>query len=82
MTVKEPAVDQALAVQHGLTAEEYGRVVEALGRTPSYTELLSHLYSVVRAGHTAVKTDTVLQVLGRQPIPFTQFVKDHRAVWA
>jgi len=50
--------------------------------TPSYTDLLSHLYSVVRAGHTSVTTDTVQKVLGRAPISFAQFAKDHRAVWA
>jgi uncharacterized protein YbjT (DUF2867 family) len=50
--------------------------------TPSYTELLSRLYSIVRAGQTAVTTDTVRQVLGREPIPFARFVKEHRSVWA
>jgi uncharacterized protein YbjT (DUF2867 family) len=49
---------------------------------PSYLELMSHLYSMVRAGHTEVKTDTVQQVLGRPPIAFAQFVRDHRAAWA
>jgi phosphoribosylformylglycinamidine synthase len=35
----QPQVDVALAKQQGLTAEEYERLVEVLGRTPSYTEL-------------------------------------------
>jgi uncharacterized protein YbjT (DUF2867 family) len=50
--------------------------------SPSYLELMSHLYSMVRAGHTEVKSETVQQVLGRPPIPFAQFVRDHRAAWA
>jgi hypothetical protein len=37
---------------------------------------------VVRAGHTEVKTDTVQAVLGRPPISFARFVKEHRAAWA
>jgi uncharacterized protein YbjT (DUF2867 family) len=64
-----------------VTDEQFRAAVKGF-LTPSYTELLSHLYAIVRAGHTAVKTDTVQQVLGRPPISFTQFVKDHRAVWA
>lgn len=35
----EPAVDLELAASHGLTAEEYERLVALLGRTPSLTEL-------------------------------------------
>jgi uncharacterized protein YbjT (DUF2867 family) len=50
--------------------------------TESYTELLSFLYSVVRAGQTAVVTPTVQQVLGRPPRTFAAFVEEHRADWA
>jgi uncharacterized protein YbjT (DUF2867 family) len=50
--------------------------------TPSYTELMSALYGAVRAGHFEVKTDTVREVLGRAPISFAQFAKDHRSAWA
>ena len=35
----EPAVTQALAADHGLTAEEYQRILDLIGRTPSWTEL-------------------------------------------
>ncbi|MGM0584512.1 MAG: phosphoribosylformylglycinamidine synthase subunit PurL [Pseudomonadota bacterium] len=35
----EPAVTQALAADHGLTGDEYARILELLGRTPSFTEL-------------------------------------------
>jgi phosphoribosylformylglycinamidine synthase len=36
---KEPQVDEALAIAHGLKPEEYARLVALIGRTPSYTEL-------------------------------------------
>jgi len=49
--------------------------------TPSYLELLSHLYAIVRDGHTAATTDTVQRVLGRPPTSLAQFLRDHRAVW-
>jgi uncharacterized protein YbjT (DUF2867 family) len=56
---------------------------EAVGKfmPPSYIELLSALYGVVRAGHLAVKTDVVKQLLGREPIGLTQFAQDHQSVW-
>jgi len=81
-------VAQALSKELGrpvaylpVTDEQFRAAVKAY-LTPSYLELLSHLYSTVRAGHTEVKTDTVQQVLGRPPIAFAQFLRDHRAVWA
>ena len=39
MAFKEPAVDEALGVAHGLKPEEYQRFVALIGRTPSFTEL-------------------------------------------
>jgi len=48
----------------------------------SYLELLSALYAMVRAGATEVKTDTVREVLGRAPIDFATFARDHRSAWA
>ncbi len=35
----EPTVDEALAKAHGLSDEEYERLIGILGRTPTYTEL-------------------------------------------
>jgi len=35
----EPAVDETLAVSHGLKPDEYQRLVALIGRTPSFTEL-------------------------------------------
>jgi phosphoribosylformylglycinamidine synthase II len=36
---REPKVDEALAIAHGLKAEEYARFVALIGRTPTFTEL-------------------------------------------
>ncbi len=39
MSLREPEVDEALAIAHGLKAEEFQRFVALIGRTPSFTEL-------------------------------------------
>ncbi len=36
---REPKVDEALALAHGLKKEEYARFVALIGRTPTFTEL-------------------------------------------
>lgn len=46
-----------------------------------YVETMSYLFGIVRAGWTAATTDTVKQVLGRDPISFAQFAQDYRQVW-
>jgi phosphoribosylformylglycinamidine synthase II len=50
----EPAVDRVLAAAHGLTADEYERIVRALGRTPTYTEL--GVFSVMWSEHCSYKS--------------------------
>ena len=47
-----PKVTIELARQHGLSAEEYARVLEILGRPPSYTEL--GVFSIERAAASEV----------------------------
>jgi len=49
-----PVVDLALAREHGLTDEEYGRIVEVLGRTPSFPEL--GIFSVMWSEHCSYKS--------------------------
>ena len=39
MNDREPKVDEALAVDHGLKLDEYARLVALIGRTPTFTEL-------------------------------------------
>src|SRR5574339_840660 len=46
-----------LVAQHGLTADEYRRVVEALGREPTLTEL--GIYSVMWSEHCSYKSSRV-----------------------
>jgi len=53
----------------------------ALGAPEAYVELMSNLYSAVRAGWTEQVTDTVQHVLGRAPITLEQFAADHRDAW-
>jgi len=56
--VPEPvAVTQQLLAQHGITAEEYERILAALGRTPSFTEL--GIYSVMWSEHCSYKSSRV-----------------------
>ena len=50
----EPKVDLALAREHGLTDEEYGNILEILGRTPSFSEL--GIFSVMWAEHCSYKS--------------------------
>ncbi len=51
--IDEPKVDLQLALEHGLTEEEYVRVCEILGRTPNYTEL--GIFSVMWSEHCSYK---------------------------
>ena len=58
-------IDLALALEHGLTEEEYGWIVRRLGRTPTYTEL--SVYSVMWSEHCSYKNSiAVLKTLPRE----------------
>ncbi|MCX6135718.1 MAG: phosphoribosylformylglycinamidine synthase subunit PurL [Ignavibacteriales bacterium] len=60
----EPAVNLALALEHGLTEDEYGMILKILGRTPTYTEL--GIYSVMWSEHCSYKNSiAVLKTLPR-----------------
>jgi len=54
----EPAVTPDLAKQHGLTEDEYGQILEILGRTPTFTEL--GIYSVMWSEHCSYKNSIAL----------------------
>lgn len=61
---QELVVSEALALEHGLTAEEYGWIYEHLGRTPTWTEL--GIYSVMWSEHCSYKNSiSVLKTLPR-----------------
>ncbi|MDI6767172.1 MAG: phosphoribosylformylglycinamidine synthase subunit PurL [Bacteroidota bacterium] len=49
----EPIIDLELAIKHGLTEEEYKRILEILGRVPNYTEL--GIFSVMWSEHCSYK---------------------------
>ena len=49
-----PSVDEALALEHGLAADEYKLLCDGLGRVPSYTEL--GVVSVMWSEHCSYKS--------------------------
>jgi len=57
-TLHEPEVTPDLAREHGLTDEEYGWVVDKLGRTPTFVEL--GIYSVMWSEHCSYKNSIAL----------------------
>lgn len=56
--MKEPEVNLQLALEHGLTEEEYGWICQRLGRTPSFTEL--GIFSVMWSEHCSYKNSIAL----------------------
>lgn len=62
--MKEPEVNVSLAVELGLTEDEYSRILAILGRVPTYTEL--GIYSVMWSEHCSYKNSIeVLKTLPR-----------------
>lgn len=55
--MKEPRVTLDLAMQHGLSEQEYQRILEILGRTPTFTEL--GIFSVMWSEHCSYKNSIV-----------------------
>jgi len=55
--LREPTVDLQLAREHGLTDEEWRRILEILGRTPSFSEL--GIFSVMWSEHCSYKSSRV-----------------------
>jgi phosphoribosylformylglycinamidine synthase len=53
VTAGEPKVTLDLAIGHGLTSEEYDRIIRRLGREPTFTEL--GLFSSLWSEHCAYK---------------------------
>ena len=56
-TSTEPSVNLELALEHGLTQEEYEMIVQCLGRTPNFTEL--GVYSVMWSEHCSYKNSII-----------------------
>ena len=57
LTSPAPIVSQALAAEFGLSAEEYAKVLEIMGRTPTLTEL--GVFSVMWSEHCSYKSSRV-----------------------
>jgi len=55
---EDPSVDLELAIQHGLTEEEYGWILQRLGRIPTWVEL--GVYSVMWSEHCSYKNSIAL----------------------
>jgi phosphoribosylformylglycinamidine synthase subunit PurL len=53
----EPAITPELIRSHGLTDQEHNRIVELLGREPSYTEL--GIFSVMWSEHCSYKSSRI-----------------------
>jgi phosphoribosylformylglycinamidine synthase subunit PurL len=51
--MSEPAITPELVAKHNLTPDEYQKILELLGRTPSYTEL--GIFSVMWSEHCSYK---------------------------
>ncbi|MGA9779676.1 MAG: phosphoribosylformylglycinamidine synthase subunit PurL, partial [Verrucomicrobiia bacterium] len=49
----EPAITPELVAQHNLTPDEYQKILDLLGRVPSYTEL--GIFSVMWSEHCSYK---------------------------
>ena len=63
--MKEPIVDLQLALEHGLTKEEFEEIKKRLGRIPNYTEL--GIYSVMWSEHCSYKNSIAqLKTLPRE----------------
>ena len=54
----EPEVTPELAYEHGLTEDEYKRILDILGRTPTFTEL--GIFSVMWSEHCSYKNSIAL----------------------
>jgi len=53
----DPRPSPALAAEYGLSAEEYGKVLEVLGREPTYAEL--GVFSVMWSEHCSYKSSRI-----------------------
>jgi phosphoribosylformylglycinamidine synthase subunit PurL len=57
MNDQNPAITPEIVAEHGLTPEEYGRLLKILGREPSFTEL--GIFSVMWSEHCSYKSSRV-----------------------
>jgi phosphoribosylformylglycinamidine synthase len=53
-TIQEPPITDAVIKEHGFTPDEYRRILDILGRTPTFTEL--GIFSVMWSEHCSYKS--------------------------
>ncbi len=56
--MQQPEVTLKLALEHGLTEEEYNKIIEILDRVPTFTEL--GIFSVMWSEHCSYKNSIIL----------------------
>ena len=54
MIFNEPVINKNVAIDHGLTESEYNRIIDILGRNPSFVEL--GIFSVMWSEHCSYKS--------------------------
>ena len=57
MISNEPAITPALVAEHGLKPDEYQRILDLIGREPSFTEL--GIFSAMWNEHCSYKSSKV-----------------------
>jgi phosphoribosylformylglycinamidine synthase II len=57
MSTNAPAITPQIVADHGLTTEEYDRIVQAIGREPNLTEL--GIFSVMWSEHCSYKSSRI-----------------------
>jgi len=63
--IQESVIDLDLAIEHGLSAKEYNKIIKILGREPNYVEL--GIFSVMWSEHCSYKSSIkMLKTLPRE----------------
>ena len=63
--IEEPVIDIETAKEHGISEEEYSKILEILGRDPNYVEL--GVFSVMWSEHCSYKSSIkMLKTLPRE----------------
>ena len=63
--IHEPIIDLEVAIEHGLSKEEFSRIIDILGREPNYVEL--GIFSVMWSEHCSYKSSIkMLKTLPRE----------------
>lgn len=64
-----------------ITPEAFADTLRSYGSNETAVATMSALYGFVRAGWTGTVTGDVEKVLGRRPLPFAAWAKEHAAAW-